>query len=232
MFLARHDSRIPALMGDLAVLPQRLGLAGRRSRVRVRVHGKEELSYEDLLRSSRVGDGSALATLYSRHHDPSLRYARRLMANKADAEDVGQEAFLKVEAAIGRGNGPVTGTQELRPATGPTSWKAHASHATATDASPGRGRRRPKLVVSGRADLTRGAYSSSLVCPPLVRSENGHAGATAFSDDGILNAWLSTSRTCDDTASTNGCTSPGSVATCVASSRYYPRKLVTRLAGG
>ena len=72
------------------------------------MHGETELSDEDLIRASRVGDGSALETLYSRHHDAGLRFARRLMANKADAEDVTQEAFLKVAAAIGRGNGPET----------------------------------------------------------------------------------------------------------------------------
>lgn len=72
------------------------------------MHGETELSDEDLIRASRVGDGSALETLYSRHHHAGLRFARRLMANKADAEDVTQEAFLKVAAAIGRGNGPET----------------------------------------------------------------------------------------------------------------------------
>lgn len=65
-----------------------------------------EVSDEDLIRSSRTGDRSSLDILYSRHHDAGLRYARRLMANRADAEDVAQDAFLRVIAAIGRGNGP------------------------------------------------------------------------------------------------------------------------------
>ena len=67
-----------------------------------------ETSDEDLIRSYRAGDSAALETLYSRHHQAGLLYARRLMANKADAEDVAQEAFLKVAAAIERGNGPET----------------------------------------------------------------------------------------------------------------------------
>lgn len=65
-----------------------------------------EISDEDLIRSSRSGDRSSLDILYSRHHDAGLRYARRLMADRADAEDVAQDAFLRVIAAIGRGNGP------------------------------------------------------------------------------------------------------------------------------
>ena len=67
---------------------------------------KTEISDEELIRSSREGDSSALENLYSRHYDAGLRFARRLMTNKADAEDIAQEAFLKVAAAMGRGNGP------------------------------------------------------------------------------------------------------------------------------
>lgn len=65
-----------------------------------------EISDEELIRSGRAGDAAALEALYSRHHDAGLRYARRLMANTADAEDVAQEAFLKVAAAMERGKGP------------------------------------------------------------------------------------------------------------------------------
>jgi RNA polymerase sigma factor (sigma-70 family) len=72
------------------------------------VHKPAEIADEDLIRSSRHGDRTALETLYNRHHDAGLRFARRLMGNKADAEDVAQDAFLKVAAAIERGNGPGT----------------------------------------------------------------------------------------------------------------------------
>lgn len=67
---------------------------------------KTEISDEELIRSSREGDSSALENLYSRHYDAGFRFARRLMTNKADAEDIAQEAFLKVAAAMARGNGP------------------------------------------------------------------------------------------------------------------------------
>lgn len=72
------------------------------------VHEAAETADDDLIRSSRDGDRTALEVLYNRHHDSGLRFARRLMGNKADAEDVTQEAFLKVVAAMERGNGPET----------------------------------------------------------------------------------------------------------------------------
>lgn len=64
------------------------------------------MSDADLIRSARTGDSGAVETLYSRHHEAGLRFARRLMADKSDADDVAQDAFLKVTAAIERGNGP------------------------------------------------------------------------------------------------------------------------------
>ncbi|MGO4653097.1 sigma-70 family RNA polymerase sigma factor [Arthrobacter sp. 2RAF22] len=65
-----------------------------------------ELSDEALIISSRGGDRGAVDLLYRRHHDAAFRFARRLMGNGADADDVAHEAFTKVIAAIGRGNGP------------------------------------------------------------------------------------------------------------------------------
>ncbi|MGX9899004.1 RNA polymerase sigma factor [Arthrobacter sp. SA17] len=67
-----------------------------------------EVADEDLIRSGRDGDRTALEVLYNRHHDAGLKFARRLTGNKADAEDVTQEAFLKVVSAMERGNGPET----------------------------------------------------------------------------------------------------------------------------
>lgn len=72
------------------------------------VHEAAETADDDLILSSRDGDRTALEVLYNRHHDAGLRFARRLMGNKPDAEDVTQEAFLKVVAAMERGNGPET----------------------------------------------------------------------------------------------------------------------------
>jgi RNA polymerase sigma factor (sigma-70 family) len=65
-----------------------------------------ETSDEDLIHASRAGERSAMDALYSRHHGDGLRFARRLMASRSDAEDVAQDAFLKVMAAIERGKGP------------------------------------------------------------------------------------------------------------------------------
>ncbi|WP_247041165.1 RNA polymerase sigma factor [Arthrobacter rhizosphaerae] len=72
------------------------------------MHEIAQVADEDLIRSSRDGDRTALEVLYNRHHDAGLKFARRLMGNKADADDVTQEAFLKVVAAMERGNGPET----------------------------------------------------------------------------------------------------------------------------
>ncbi|WP_306863956.1 RNA polymerase sigma factor [Arthrobacter bambusae] len=55
---------------------------------------------------SRAGDRDAVEVLYRRHHDAAVRFARRLTGNAADADDVAHEAFTKVIAAIGSGNGP------------------------------------------------------------------------------------------------------------------------------
>lgn len=65
-----------------------------------------ETADEDLIRDSRGGDQTAVEALYRRHHDAGYRYARRLLGNVPDAEDVAHEAFTKVMAAIARGRGP------------------------------------------------------------------------------------------------------------------------------
>jgi RNA polymerase sigma factor (sigma-70 family) len=65
-----------------------------------------ESSDEALIFACRSGDRDAVDLLYRRHHDAALRFARRLMGNAADADDVAHEAFTKVMSAIGRGNGP------------------------------------------------------------------------------------------------------------------------------
>ncbi|MDP9904673.1 RNA polymerase sigma factor [Arthrobacter bambusae] len=66
----------------------------------------KEISDEALILSCRAGDRDAVDVLYRRHHDAAFRFARRLMGNAADADDVAHEAFTKVIAAIKRGNGP------------------------------------------------------------------------------------------------------------------------------
>ena len=56
-----------------------------------------------------VGDAEALATLYDRHGRAAYSLAYRLMGEKQEAEDVVQEAFVKVWRSaggyrVGRGN--------------------------------------------------------------------------------------------------------------------------------
>ena len=65
------------------------------------------VSDEDLVAAVAEGDDpTAVEELYRRHWDANLVFAKRLMANDFDAEDIASESFLKVVAAIRRGLGP------------------------------------------------------------------------------------------------------------------------------
>lgn len=55
-----------------------------------------------LARRSRCGDAQALATLYRRHAPALLEYLERVLASRADAEDVLHETFLRL--FLGRGS--------------------------------------------------------------------------------------------------------------------------------
>jgi RNA polymerase sigma-70 factor (ECF subfamily) len=48
------------------------------------------------------GDGDAFAALYTRHVDRVYRHCYYYMGNRADAEDVAQQTFLRAWQAIGR----------------------------------------------------------------------------------------------------------------------------------
>lgn len=55
------------------------------------------------------GDGDAFAALYARHVDRVYRHCYYYMGNRADAEDMAQQTFLRAWQAIGRyrrGNAP------------------------------------------------------------------------------------------------------------------------------
>ena len=66
-----------------------------------------QVSDEDLVAAVADGDHpAAVEELYRRHWDANLTFAKRLMANDFDAEDIASESFLKVIAAIRRGLGP------------------------------------------------------------------------------------------------------------------------------
>lgn len=60
----------------------------------------------DLIDGVRAGDPSAMALLYERHQDQALKFARSLVPQPQDAEDVLHEAFAKTVSAIRNGYGP------------------------------------------------------------------------------------------------------------------------------
>ena len=55
-----------------------------------------EASDEDLMASAACGNEAAFRLLAARHAAPSIRLAQRLTGNAADAEDIAQEALLRV----------------------------------------------------------------------------------------------------------------------------------------
>lgn len=60
------------------------------------------MNKDDLITRARQGDGSAWEVLVRRHQEPAFRLAYLLVGNRAEAEDVTQEAFLRAYKAIER----------------------------------------------------------------------------------------------------------------------------------
>lgn len=56
----------------------------------------------ELVIRTRAGDPDAFGTLLSRYYDACWRFAYHMMGERADAEDVLQDAFLRAYLAIGR----------------------------------------------------------------------------------------------------------------------------------
>lgn len=78
-------------------------------RVAEGITGKSHPDEEDesaLVAALRAGDQDALAVLYGKYRTEALAFARRLVRNEHDAEDVVQEAFTKTLNAIDNGFGP------------------------------------------------------------------------------------------------------------------------------
>lgn len=74
---------------------------------RISANGSLETDQDNvLIAAARRGEQEAFDVLYRLHADAGIRFARRLLGNHTDAEDIVQEAFTKVMAAIDRGNGP------------------------------------------------------------------------------------------------------------------------------
>lgn len=61
---------------------------------------------EDLIRLVERNNEAAVEELYRRHMPAALLFARRVVGNEFDADDICSEAFLKVIGAIRRGKGP------------------------------------------------------------------------------------------------------------------------------
>ena len=57
---------------------------------------------EALMARVKAGDDTALAVLLRRYEGPLFHYARHMLGNAADAEDVFQETFLRVHLHRGR----------------------------------------------------------------------------------------------------------------------------------
>jgi RNA polymerase sigma-70 factor (ECF subfamily) len=62
----------------------------------------EEMTDETLFERVADGDARAYRTLVDRHAAPQVRYARRFLGNVDDAQEVVQEAFLRVWREAGR----------------------------------------------------------------------------------------------------------------------------------
>ena len=56
----------------------------------------------ELVARTRAGDADAFGALVSRYYDACWRFAYHMLGERADADDVVQEAFLRAYLAIGR----------------------------------------------------------------------------------------------------------------------------------
>jgi RNA polymerase sigma-70 factor (ECF subfamily) len=59
-------------------------------------------SDETLVAQALAGEAAAFGSLVDRYYDECWRYARRMVGNRADAEDVVQEVFLRAQLALPR----------------------------------------------------------------------------------------------------------------------------------
>jgi RNA polymerase sigma-70 factor (ECF subfamily) len=62
---------------------------------------KVEIKDDDLARAARIGDLGAFRTLVERHRGRIFSLALRMAGNRAEAEDMAQEAFLRIYRGLG-----------------------------------------------------------------------------------------------------------------------------------
>gem|GEM_PF-125851 len=80
------------------LLPVRLKGGERRRQAR-RSQGKREsnvMNDEELIKSFYEGDPEALSMIFERHKEGVFNFAQRMVSNRADAEDVLSDAFMRV----------------------------------------------------------------------------------------------------------------------------------------
>lgn len=65
----------------------------------------DEASDAELITRYRAGDDRAASVLFTRHHEPAVRFAARL-AGRSSADDLAAEAFSQVLSALRNGRGP------------------------------------------------------------------------------------------------------------------------------
>jgi RNA polymerase sigma-70 factor (ECF subfamily) len=85
---------------ELAVVPKpgQMAVPGR-VELNVRAGRRSEAA---LVRAARRGDGEAVAELFRRHWPAAYRAAYLVVGDRAAAEDIAQEAFLRAVAALDR----------------------------------------------------------------------------------------------------------------------------------
>ena len=111
---------------------------------------------DELARSCRAGDARALAVLYGRHAPALLGYLERVLGERADAEDVLHEAFLR----LFEGRGRYRGRGRFRP------WLFTVATRLATD----------RLRSAARRDRLAGAAFDE-IGPPAPEPPDDRAAA-------------------------------------------------------
>lgn len=64
-----------------------------------------EMTDDECVRAAVAGNGAAFARLVDRHSPACLRYARRMLGSREDAEDATQEAIVRAHRALARYDG-------------------------------------------------------------------------------------------------------------------------------